>query len=42
LAILGYAEYLRRERQAAVRVAAPVLRSRVVDEPDPQLELIFR
>jgi O-antigen ligase len=42
LVILGYAEYLRRKRQAAARVAAPVLRSRVVDEPDPQLELVFR
>jgi len=42
LAILGYAEYLRRKRQAVARVAAPVLRSRVVDKPDPQLELVFR
>jgi len=42
LAILGSAEYLRRRRQAAARVAAPVLRSRVVTEPDPQLELVFR
>lgn len=42
LTVLGYVEYLRRKRQATARVAAPLLPSRVVDEPDPQLEMAFR
>lgn len=41
LAILGYVEYLRRRRQATPQVAAPSLQSRLIREPDPQLESTF-
>jgi len=42
LAILGFVEYLRRKRQAMIQVKAPELQSRLISEPDPQLELAFR
>lgn len=42
LAILGFVEYLRRKRQALSQVTVPKLQSRVIVEPDPQLELAFR
>jgi O-antigen ligase len=41
LAILGFVEYIRRKRQALSQVRAPAQQSRLIVEPDPQMELAF-
>jgi O-antigen ligase len=41
LAILGYAEYVRRRRRALIRVKVRQLSDLQVEYPDPQLELVF-
>ncbi len=41
LAVLCFVEYIRRKRQALSQVAPPALQSRLIVEPDPQMELAF-